>query len=169
MSDRNKRRRCTSCGAAVERGVLICPYCRAEISDPDAEETLRKAAEGLIRGLDSDLRSYLPPWSIFIGAVAVGISIGLFLLLRHFGFGIAVSSFSAIVIAFFGLAGVGVSTEKAEARFFRNQVLPRIEKFSTEHNMSSEELIRIANETLTKETGGLVNYFDEIISCLGSH
>jgi len=153
--------RCPSCGAEVGFALRECPYCGASL--PVDEATLRAATEAFVHGVDQDIRRFLPPLSIVVAFLAVAASAGAWFGARSMGWGAGFGIALSLAVAFFGLGGAGMMVERAEQRFVRESIVPRIEAFRRDHGMSPEEFVRVAGEVVGRSGSGLAQYLDDLL------
>ncbi len=154
--------RCPSCGAEVGLELRECPYCGALL--PVDEETLRAATEAFVHGVDQDIRRFMPAPSLVVAFLTFAAATGALIGVRHMGWGSGIGIALSLAIAFFGFGGAGMMMERAEERFFRETIVPRIEAFRKDHGMSPEEFVRIAAEVVGRSGSGLAQYLDDLLS-----
>ena len=152
--------KCPSCGAGLSGGESRCPYCGAML--PLNQETFRAAAEAFVRGIDADIRQYLPASSMVVAALGCVAAAGVYLGARHLGWGTAFAWVLVGVVVFFGLGAAGMIASRAERRYVLREVFPRIRRFAKEHGMTTEEFVRLATEILGSSRNGLAPYLDDM-------
>jgi len=126
-------------------------------------ETLRAATEAFVRGIDADVRGFLPGSSMAVAALGLALAAGAYLGARYLGWGSVFGWISAGVVAFFGLGAAGMIASRAARGYVIREVVPRIERFRKAHGMTTEEFVRSASEVLGGSGSGLAPYLDDLL------
>ncbi len=141
----------------------MCPYCRSALPAPDPEDTVLAACEAFARGIDRDIREYVPVGPLVLGFAGIAGGVAFVIWGRGAGLGTFLPAVIGVAAALAVIVVAAALLSAAERRYVVRVVLPKVERFRTRHGLSRERFAEIAARVVAGRSDGLAGYLDDLL------